>query len=223
MTFRVDSVVLVILGLFLVVFAQDIGALILKHPSLKLFREAVLHRLLYVWPIRVMGVILLVFAFFIARAGPSMAALKSDKNRIALLENGIVIKGTVAKSYYQQLAPKGWKVIYTFTAQDGTSSEQRTFDGSSQGPSKYYAQLLEHDEIEIIYEPSNPKLSSEIRCFLNDPGYRRTFKKAGKLKLLERFRDKYEIEDYSFEQWHREQWHKDEIEDYQFEQRHREQ
>lgn len=205
MYFRVDSVIAITIGLFLVVFARDIAALMLKLYTTKIFNGTVARSLLFVWPIRFIGIISIVSAFLLARSSPSWAGLKSDMNRIALLENGIVTTGSIVKSYYQRLASAGWTVIYDFDAKDPKTGKNKTYSGSSQGPAKYYTKLSEGNKIDVIYEPSNPKINSEIKCFLNNPGYRQTFKKAGKLNLLDKFRDKYEFEDYSFVEWYNQQ------------------
>lgn len=124
-----------------------------------------------------------------------------DANRIALLENGAITQGQVVKVYYQRAAPEGWRLDYNFLVEDPCTQEVRTYVGSVQGPKKYYAYLSKGDPQTIIYWPVKPEVNCEIRCFLNDPSYRWTFKKAGKLKLLDKFRNKYKIEDYSTKEW----------------------
>jgi hypothetical protein len=168
----------------------------------RVFDGPVARSLLFIWPIRLIGISIIILVFVFAKANPSMATLNSDKNQIALLENGIITTSTVVKSSYEyNIAAFGWNVIYEFNVKDPRTGKNNTYSGNSQGPAKYYRKLSKGDKIDIIYEPSNPKINSEIKCFLNDPSYRWTFKKAGKLNLLDRFRDKYELEEYSFEEW----------------------
>ena len=134
---------------------------------------------------------------------PWRTLMVKDTNRIALLENGVITKGHVVKVFYQEWAPDGWRLDYNFLVEDPCSQEIRTYVGSAQGPSKYYARLSKGDPQTVIYWPAKPEVNCEIRYFLNNPSYRWTFKKAGKLELLGKFKNKYSIEDYSFKDWHR--------------------
>lgn len=139
---------------------------------------------------------------------PWRTLMVKGTNRIALLENGAITKGQVVKVFYQEWAPSGWRLDYNFFAEDPCTQEIRAYVGSAQGPKKYYAHLSEGDPQTIIYWPVKPEVNCEIRYFLNDPSYRWTFKKAGKLKLLDKFRNKYEIEDYSTKGWCELMWQK---------------
>lgn len=165
--------------------------------------------LLYVWPLRIIGIISITFAFLFAISGPPMTKIRKDDNRIALLENGKIIKGEVIKKNYQLLASQGWKVIYKFYVEDPRTHKERIYYGAAQGPKKYYGSLSKGDSLTIIYNPVDPKVNCEIRYFLNHPSFRSTFERNNKLKLLlSKFGDKYEIEDYSFKEWYRLQWQK---------------
>lgn len=139
---------------------------------------------------------------------PWRTLMVKDTNRIALLENGEITQGQVVKVYYQRGAPNGWTLDYNFLVEDPCTQEISTYEGSAQGPKKYYAYLSKGDPQTIIYWPVKPEVNCEIRYFLNHPDYRWTFKKAGKLKLLDKFRNKYEIEDYSTKEWFKLQWQK---------------
>ncbi len=139
---------------------------------------------------------------------PWRTLMAKDSNRIALLENGAITQGKVVKVFYQEWAPSGWRLDYNFLAEDPCTQEIRAYVGSAQGPKKYYAHLSEGDQQTIIYWPVKPEVNCEIRYFLNDPSYRWTFKKAGKSKLLDKFRNKYEIEDYSTKEWCELMWQK---------------
>ena len=128
--------------------------------------------------------------------------MRKDENRLVLLERGNITEGRIFKSWYDNYAPEGWMVLYNFKTSNPADGEAKTYWGSAHGPKKYYANLSEGDTATIIYNPSNPKINCEIYDFLNHPSYRNTFKEAGKLKLLDRFRDKYKFEDYSYLTWY---------------------
>ncbi len=132
---------------------------------------------------------------------PWHTLIGKKKNRIALLENGKIIQGQVVKAYYQLWAPDGWTLDYNFFVEDPCTQEIRAYVGSAQGPRKYYAYLSKGDPQTIIYWPAKPEVNCEIRYFLNNPTFRWTFKKAGKLELLGKFKNKYPMEDYSFKEW----------------------
>ena len=132
---------------------------------------------------------------------PWRTLMVKDTNRIALLDNGEIIQGQVVKAFYQKWAPDGWRLDYNFLVEDPCTQEIRTYVGSAQGPKQYYAFLSKGDPQTIIYWPAKPEVNCEIRYFLNHPTFRRTFKKAGKLELLGKFKNKYPMENYSFKEW----------------------
>lgn len=132
---------------------------------------------------------------------PWHTLMGKETNRIALLESGAITQGQVVKVYYQEWAPDGWTLDYNFLLEDPCTKEIRTYVGSAQGPKKYYAHLSEGDPQTIIYWPAKPEVNCEIRYFLNNPTFRSTFKKAGKLELLGKFKNKYPMENYSFKEW----------------------
>jgi hypothetical protein len=195
--------ILLILGVVALFFAKSLANVMLgKLPQNHKFNTPIFRSLLYVWPIRVIGLICLVFAFLISFDNPP-SRTGSDVNRLLLLENGKTVEATVYKTFYQHLAPSGWKVVYNFKAKSPTNDTEKLYWGSAQGPKEYYANLVAGNPVELIYCPSDPKINCEIRYFLNNPSFRATFKKAGKLQLLDKFKDKYKLEDYSFEEWYR--------------------
>ncbi len=201
--FDLKSCVLIVMGLFFLFLAKDITNIMLKHCSNSKFTTSKFRNLLYIWPTRFMGVICLAFAFFIASSGPGQAMTKNDENRILLLEEGQIVQGAVTKSFYQYLASEGWKIVYTFNAEEPKTGKEKTYSGSAQGPWQYYSRLSTGEPVTIIYRPSDPAINCEIKYFLNYPSFRNTFKAAGKLHLLDKFRNEYPIEDYSFKEWFR--------------------
>ncbi|NIP50743.1 MAG: hypothetical protein GWN76_03095, partial [candidate division Zixibacteria bacterium] len=112
------------------------------------------------------------------------SSLKRDKGKLLLLERGLITQGKVNKAFYQILSPAGWEVVYEFNANNPNRNQPEKYVGSSQGPEKYYKGLENGSAIPVIYDPCNPKLNCEVRCFLNNPVFRHTFNKAGKLYLL---------------------------------------
>jgi hypothetical protein len=70
--FGLVSIVQIIIGIFLLIFAEEITDLMLKRSTNMLPKpiKPIVLSLLYIWPIRFMGIICIVFAFVIARAGP---------------------------------------------------------------------------------------------------------------------------------------------------------
>jgi hypothetical protein len=126
-----------------------------------------------------------------------------NENRLVLLEKGEITQGEVVKSFYGKLAPDGWKVLYKFNAEKPLTGEEKTYWGSAKGPKKYYANLPAGEPVTIIYYPSNPKINCEIKYMLNHPSYRITFQDAGKLALLDKYREEYDLEDYTLVGWYR--------------------
>ena len=154
-----------------------------------------------------MGLFFLLTAYTTLDNGPPLYSYESE-NALTLLESGKIIKGQVNRSRYEKGAPEGWQIIYSFETEDPSTKENKKLLGKSRGPAKYYRDLSKGDTVEIIYNPLAPKVNCEIRCFLNDPVYRQDFKKAGKLHLLDKFKDEYELEDYTSWQWAELQWEK---------------
>jgi hypothetical protein len=109
----------------------------------------------------------------------------------------------VVRSFYQKLASEGWRVLYRINVQSPGTRQEKTYWGSAQGPKKYYGDLSPGEPLTIIYYPLNPKINCEIKYMLNHPNYRSTFKRAGKLDLLNEYRNEYELEDYTYVQWYR--------------------
>ena len=203
MYFNVNAVVLAVFGVVFLVFGKHLANFVLSCSGRHKLTAPKYHGLLYIWPTRFMGVICLTIAILIAMSSPSQSSLKKARNRLALLESGVLAKAEVTRVVYQKLAPAGWEVIYKFETRDPISRKVRAYVGSTQGPKKYYANLSKEDTITVVYDPCIPGLNCEIKSFSNHPSFRHTFKKAGKLNLLDRFRDTFEIEDYTFEEWYR--------------------
>lgn len=191
-------------GLILIFFSKHIFNLINRFYNLcNIFPLShIFYKSLSVWALRIIGLILLIFIFMYARSGPSMKVLKKDENRIELLKNGLIVKGKIIRVFYQLLASGGWKVIYEFYVENPLNHEKKKYYGSTQGPKKYYSSLSKGESIEVIYSPLNPNINCEIKCFLNHPSFRYSFNRNNKLKLLDKFKNKYEIEEISFKEWY---------------------
>ncbi len=149
--------------------------------------------------LRLLGIMFFLVAYTQFGNGPPRYLYKHE-NTIALLEGGKIVKARVTKLQYMR--PHGWQIIYSFDAQNPSTDEKKKHLGASFGPAKYYKDLSKGDSVEIIYSPLAPKINCEMRCFLNNPSHRYDFKKAGKLNLLEKFGNKYELEDFTFASWH---------------------
>jgi hypothetical protein len=150
-----------------------------------------------------MGILAIVGFLEACIDNPPRGTMNKDKNRLVLLEKGEITEGEVVKSFYQRLASEGWKVLYKINVENPVTGEEETYWGSAQGPRKYYGSLSAGEPITVIYNPVNPKVNCEIKYMLNYPSYRRTFKNAGKLALLDKYRDEYEVEDYTLKEWFR--------------------
>jgi hypothetical protein len=196
--FNIECIPLIIIGMIFIVFAKKISNAILSFLPNHRFNKQPYKSLLYIWPIRLMGVMCLVFAFIFFGGIPDY---DSNRARLVLLEKGQITEAQVEKVIYRKLAPEGWEVVYKFSAKDPKTNTKRLYDGSSQGPKSYY-HFSKGDAVEVIYNPQNPKINCEIKRFLNHPSYRNTFEKAGKLQLLGRFKNKYELETYTFHEWY---------------------
>jgi len=132
--------------------------------------------------------------------------IRGDEDRLVLLEQGEITEGKIVKCWYDKEAPAGWEVLYSFKISNPRDGKAKTYWGTAWGPKKYYADFSEDDSVMIIYNPLNPKMNCEIYFFLNNPNYRYTFREAGKLELLNKFRDEYRdmFENYSVMRWHNE-------------------
>ncbi len=210
MHFDLALVPVLALGSGLVLFANRIGRSKSGPSKFSKGQTVRLRRSIYVWWARVAGILILAFGVFIA-TNPRVryrSEMGREENILHLLERGQVSEGKVTKSYYRLDAPEGWAVYYTFNVEDPNSTQGRQFSGNSEGPKRYYRGLAEGDVVAIVYLPDNPQINCEVRCFVNDPVNRRIFKKAGKLRLLERFKGECELEDISFNEWCEQQWEK---------------
>lgn len=206
MTFHTSLIVPLVFGLVLVIFARVITDFIFRRASGSWFDTPMRRSIFFIWTFRAVGMLTLIFVFTTMAESTDQVSLNWDRNQLQLLNNGVVKQGKVKKANYQIGAPAGWGVSYEFGAKDPETREIKTYTGGAQGPKKYYYGLSPGQEIGVIYDPCTPELNCEIRSFLNDPSFRHTFEKAGKLNLLERYKDKYEIEKYTFKEWYRQQW-----------------
>jgi hypothetical protein len=202
---NINTIVLAVFGLLFLLFAKKIAKLIFRFSPDSRFNTPLLRNLFIVLPILGIGLMCFISAFIISKSIPMHANLKRDKSRLLLLEKGIITQGMVNKVFYQIGSPAGWKVVYKFNTNNPKTGQPENYIGSSQGPEKFYKGLDKGSPISVIYDPCYPELNCEVRCFLNKPSFRHTFKKADKLYLLDRFKGKYEIESYTFREWYSQQ------------------
>ena len=209
MYLQANSIVLAIIGTLSLIGSKRVSDFMLGfYPRGHTFTRRPWRSLLYVWPMRLIGVMALGVATYFALSGFPGGGMASDKNRLALLERGRVTKAQVVAARYETFAPSGWEVRYSFVATDPATGNERTYLGSNQGPKKYYAHLSKGEGVVVVYDPNGPKVNCEIRCLVNHPSFRNTFKEAGKSRLVDRYRDQCEFEDYTFAEWYREQQQK---------------
>lgn len=201
LSFLVLGVVLISVGQYLVrtIIAKDPARKFQGFPNLPFIRV-----MQYVG----FTLCLLGLGIFCRDIWPWDTLMGKKENVLALLENGAITRGQVVDAYYQRARPAGWRLDYSFVAEDPCTQEIRAYVGSAQGPKAFYHALSPGDEVTVIYYPLQPEVNCEIRYFLNDPFYRQIFKKSGKLHLLDKFRDEFRIFDYSVKDWCRQQWEK---------------
>jgi hypothetical protein len=200
--FNIGLLPFFIIGMFWVLFAKPIINFGLKNKQDSFFNRPIIRQIFLVWPVRFLGIAAICVFLYMGINRPWRGMMKKVENRLVLLEQGKVAEGRIVESWYDNWAPPAWMVLYNFKILNPLDGEEKTYWGSARGPKKYYANLSKGDTISIIYNPSNPKINCEMYYFLNHPSYRKTFKKAGKLKLLDRFRDEYKFEDYSEMSWY---------------------
>jgi hypothetical protein len=155
------------------------------------------------WTMRVAGLLVIAAGMHAAMdaGGRYQTEMGKEENKIALLERGRIVEGKVTKAYDQ---PE-WGVHYKFVPQDADAAKGKEFSGYCEGPKKYYSGLSPGDSVVVIYLPDKPRINGEIRWFLNCPYNRKAFKEAGKLGLLNKFGDRYDLDDYSDEEWFKQQ------------------
>jgi hypothetical protein len=197
-----------IIGATFLVFARPIINRVERWRPDHLFGGPIFREIFVVWTLRAIGIMTLVLSFWMCIDNPPRGMMNKDENRLILLEEGKITEGEVVKTFYQEWASEGWKLLYKINVENLVTGEEKTYWGSAQGPKKYYANLLPGEPITIIYYPLNPKINCEIKYMLNYPGYRKTFQDVGKLALLDKYRDEYELEDYALIEWFRLQWQK---------------
>ncbi len=201
--FFFDSFMIIpfIMGIFWLLFSRWLGNLQIKKYPNSFLSIPIINEIFIVWTGRVVGVATIIIALY-SCTFPDTSIMRKDENVIMLLEKGKIIEGEVIKSWYSEDAPLGWKLMYQFKAKKPETQEEKTYYSMVWGPKPYYADLPKGDTIDVIYYSKNPKINCEIRYFLNYPGYRHTFKEAGKLYLLDKFRDEYEVKNYGYILWY---------------------
>lgn len=200
MYFDFNLVPLIGIGGVVIVFAKKFASSV----NMKILIGEENWRKIYTWAIRLIGIVWVAFAIGLAtdegtRYGKMMS---EDLRQLLILEKGKLATAEVSRFFYQKGAPEGWAISYEFTARNPKTNQQETYRGSSQGPKKYF---VDTNEVTVIYDPCEPKLNLEIRCFLNKPTFRKTFEKEGKLHLLDKYRDICELEEYTFSEWYEQQ------------------
>ncbi len=192
-----------VFGLFALVMARPIAGLGFRRKRDSLLDKPTFLQIVALWSARVVGIACISFFFRMSIDNPWMGRMKKAENQLILLEHGAIAEGRVVRGWYDDWAPSAWMILYSFEATKPANGKTKTYYGSARGPKQYYSRLSMGDSVSIIYNPSNPKLNCEMYCFLNYPGYRRTFRQAGKIELLlEKFKDKYKFEIYSYMTWH---------------------
>lgn len=182
-----------IAGIALLTFAIPITNFLDKHqPSTLLKKTSRLHIL---WMIRCLGLFLLYIAADSGSYRPNPNLMKKEENMIILLEEGKIAEGEVIKLFYDKKANIN-AFFYKFITDDPETGQLKVFWSTSNPYNYLESQLQVGDNIEIIYHPSKPEISMEIKDFLSNKWHLRVFSENNKLDLLQRFRDKYPIEDY---------------------------
>jgi hypothetical protein len=197
-------IVLLIIGLSLVVFSAKIAKLMFRPPPESKFNTRFIRYVFFVVPICGIGLMFLLLAFLERKGAAMHSSLKSARGVILLYERGVITRAKVKQASYQIWAPAGWEVTYAFDTNDPQTGQRTKYTGSSQGPEKY-CRSATGSSVSVIYDPCYPSVNCEIRCFLNDPSFRHYLKKKDKLYLLDRFREEYELESYTFKEWYSQQ------------------
>lgn len=201
---KLFCIVSLVLGMILLVSTRAITNFIF-HRSPRSWFDTPLRRGIFSLIFGAMICLCMVFAIMIAVSIPDKVSLNYDRNKLQLLENGVVIAGRVKSARYYLGTSSGWTVYYEFDAKDPETGKVKTYMGDSSGPKKYYYGLSPKEAVTVIYDPCNPGLNCEIRRFLNHPSFRYVFKKAGKLSVLNKLGRDFEMEEYSFHEWYRQQ------------------
>lgn len=204
----VISILLVIFGLIIIIAGHlMVNKEIAKYQRLKYraFPNLPCGRI-----VQFIGIAILILGIGMPKGDdwPWRSMITKDENLLALLENGTIVQGEVVRVYYRRAAPKGWSMDYKFVVEDPQAHKKETYVGRAQGPKKYFSGLSAGNPVTIIYWPVKPDVNCEIRYFLNNPSNKHVFKKAGKLELLNKFENQYEIEHYSFREWCKLKWEK---------------
>lgn len=202
--FNIDLLPFLIGGIFFLLISKPHGNRVIKRKPDSFFSIPIINKIFVVWTGWAMGIGAIGIFYFMSLDNPYRGMMKKTENRLVLLEQGEIAEGKILKCWFDNWAPPAWMILYNFNASKPGTAETKTYWGTARGPKKYYAKFSPDDTVKIMYNPAKPKINCEIYYFLNNPNYRYTFKKAGKLESLDKFRDEYgdKFEDYSIMGWH---------------------
>ncbi len=203
--FNIDLVPFLIFGIFVFIISRFMGNWQIKRYPNSFFSIPIINKIFIVWTARAVGVFAIGVFIYMSIDRPYRMMMKKTENQLVLLEKGQVATGTVAKdSWYDKWAPPAWMILYNFEIEPNSANEEaKVYWGSAYGPKDYYSNFSKGDPVKIIYNPANPKINCELYDFVNYPHYRKTFREAGKLGLLDKFKDEIKVEDYSYMKWYR--------------------
>jgi len=200
--FNISLVPFLIFGICVFLLAKPLGNWQIKKSPHSFFSIPIINKIFIIWTSRAIGFAAICIFLIMGMNRPWRGMMEKEVNRLILLEEGKITEGKIVKRWYDDWAPSAWMVLYDFEISDPANDKAKTYWGSARGPKNYYANLSEGDSVSIIYYQSKPKINCEMYYFLNHPSYRKTFRETGKLELLNRFRDEYKFEDYSYMTWY---------------------
>ncbi len=190
-----------VFGIVVLLISRRMGNWQIRRDPDSFASVPIINKIFIVWAARAVGIMAIGIFFSMGMNSPPRGMMRKAENRLILLEEGQIVKGEVVECWFDNLAPPAWMILYSFEAPNPKDGQAKTYWGSARGPKQYYAKFSEGDPVSVIYNPAKPKMNCEMYYFLNEPQYRRTFRKAGKLELLANFEDEYELVDYSEMSW----------------------